>query len=572
MPRKISRALAFAALASACASARPAARPAPVPTAVGSAPLRERHASSRAIAAYLRARLAEGSGNRAAALEALRLALVHDPESPQLRISYAEALARSGQVGRAEAEARRAVELAPQGAASVDAHLALGRTLALARRTREAVAELRAAAALEAALSRGRVPGSDDQLDPDPWRLLVRVQLDAGDLPGALTACEDLATLNRAQGAAGLREVALKLLADRDVAGAEPPLRRAIELAPADADGWKLQAKLEEARGRLPEARAAWERAVAADPDDADALLASGELALRAGDPSAGRAWLQRFLDVAADELGARARVAAAWLDAKRPQEALEATSARDEDARLLYLRGVALQALQRWGEAADAYRGVAPASGELYEGARIGLAHALARAGKPAEGVRALQRALEARPASADLLYALGEAYERAGQRAKALAQMRAVLAVKADHADALNFLGYSFAERGERLEEAQALVERALAVEPENGYYLDSLGWVLYRRGELKRAVEALERASAIVGPEATILDHLGDAYRAAARPADAAAAYRRALDAAKLGAGDPDVTPSSRAAIERKLHELAAQPERSRPAARR
>jgi Flp pilus assembly protein TadD len=136
----------------------------------------------------------------------------------------------------------------------------------------------------------------------------------------------------------------------------------------------------------------------------------------------------------------------------------------------------------------------------------------------------------------------------------------MRAVLAVKVDHAEALNYLGYAYAERGERLDEAQALLERALRVEPENGYYLDSLGWVYFKKGDLERAVKTLERAAALVGPEATILEHLGDTYRAAHRSGDAAAAYRRALEASASDKGDPDVTPATRAAVERKLRDLS------------
>jgi len=68
----------------------------------------DHRASGPALADYLRARLAEANGDRAGALEALRHALVHDPTSPQLRMSFAEALARSGDLVEAEAEAHRA--------------------------------------------------------------------------------------------------------------------------------------------------------------------------------------------------------------------------------------------------------------------------------------------------------------------------------------------------------------------------------------------------------------------------------------------------------------------------------
>lgn len=556
MPRPFRRAFSVAVFATACAAARPVRGPAVVRAPASS----ERRASGVAIAQYLRARLADSAGHGAAALDALRLALAHDPESPQLRVVYAEALARAGDVDRAEVEARQAVKLAPAGAAATDAHLVLGKVLALAGRTDAALRELEAAAQLEAQLVRAREGEDEDAFDPEPWRVLARVRLDAGDDAGAAAACDQLSAFAPAEAAAVLRELAGKLLEAKKTDVADRLVRRAIELAPSELGGWKLLARLEEGRERLVEARAAWERALAADPDDPDALVAAGELALRAGDIASARAWLGQLLRTAADEKGARVRVAAAWLDAKQPAEALAAASGGDGDPRLLYLRGVALQQLRRWDDAAAAFAEVKPSSGDLYGSARVGLAYVLAHAGRPDEAVRAVRRGLEEYPTDPALLFALGEAYDRAGQRDAALAQMRAVLAVKVDHAEALNYLGYAYAERGERLDEAQALLERALRVEPENGYYLDSLGWVYFKKGDLERAVKTLERAAALVGPEATILEHLGDTYRAAHRSGDAAAAYRRALEASASDKGDPDVTPATRAAVERKLRDLS------------
>ncbi len=558
LPRPPLLVSSIAVLAAACATAGPTAGAA---AAMAPGVVVERRASGAAIERYLAARLADAAGDHAGAVEALRMALVHDPDSPQLRVAYAEALARAGRAENAEREARRAVHLAEEGtAAAADAHLVLGKVLALAGRTQGALDELEMATRVEATLARANHDEDEDgEFDPEPWHALTRVRLDAGDVAGAVAACEQLAGFDHVEAAAALRAVAAKLLDAKSAEAAAKQLQRSVELAPAEPEGWKLLAKMEESRERFAEARAAWERALAADPDDAEALLAAGRLALRGGDLAKARALLGQLLGGAADETGARVNVAAAWLDAKQPADALAAASDGGDDARLLYLRGVALEQLRRWGEAANAFADVEPASGELYSSARVSLAYALVRAGRPAEAVRAARRGLEEHPADPALLFALGQAYDRAGQRDAALAQMQAVLAVKADHAEALNYLGYTYAERGERLDEAQALLERALALEPENGYYLDSLGWVFFKKGDLERAVKALERADAVVGPEPTILEHLGDSYRAAQRPGDAAAAYRRALDASGPGNADPDVTSASRAAIERKLRDL-------------
>ncbi len=559
MPRLFRRSLSAVVLATACAAARPAPGAAAAP-----APAEERRASGAAIAQYLRARLAEAAGDGAAAVKALELALVHDPGSPQLQVAYAEALARAGHVDRAEGAARRAVQLAPpHGAAATDAHLVLGKVLALAGRTDAALRELEVATQHEAGLARARREGADDPdgaaFDPEPWRVLARVRSDAGDDAGAASACEELAAFDPVEAATALRELAGKLLEAKKADAAESHLRRAIEIAPSEPEGWKLLGRLEEGRERHAEARAAWERALAADPDDPDALLAAGQLALRAGDLARARLRLGQLLSTGADETGARVRVAAVWLDAKQPAEALAAVSGGDDDPRVVYVRGVALQQLHRWAEAAAAFAEVKPSSGDLYPSARVSLAYALARAGRAAEAVRVVRRGLEEHPDDPALLFALGEAYDRAGQRDAALAQMRKVLAVKPEHAEALNYLAYSYAERGERLDEAQAMLERALRIEPDNGYYLDSLGWVYFKKGNLELAVKTLERANALVGPEATILEHLGDSYRAARRPGDAATAYRSALEASEPGKADPDVTPASRAAVERKLRDL-------------
>jgi Flp pilus assembly protein TadD len=95
-----------------------------------------------------------------------------------------------------------------------------------------------------------------------------------------------------------------------------------------------------------------------------------------------------------------------------------------------------------------------------------------------------------------------------------------------------------------------------------------VDSLGWIRFKKGDLRQAVDLLEQADRLSGPDPSVLDHLGDAYRAAARPADAQAAWRRALKS--VGDESPAEQVTLRASLERKLKELGAAQER-RPVAR-
>jgi Flp pilus assembly protein TadD len=196
------------------------------------------------------------------------------------------------------------------------------------------------------------------------------------------------------------------------------------------------------------------------------------------------------------------------------------------------------------------------PAGGTAAELAEA-LATSLQRAGRVADSIAVLKKALAAQPEDETLGYALAIACEKAGDHDVAVAAMQQVLVRNPEHADALNFVGYSFAERGVKLDEAEKLVEKALQLRPDSGYFTDSLGWVYFQKGDFGRAVTTLEKADALSGPEPTILEHLGDAYRRAQRPAEAAGAYRRALKS--LDSGSEPERLDQRAGIEKKLREL-------------
>jgi tetratricopeptide (TPR) repeat protein len=74
-------------------------------------------------------------------------------------------------------------------------------------------------------------------------------------------------------------------------------------------------------------------------------------------------------------------------------------------------------------------------------------------------------------------------------------------------------------WAERGEKLTRAYDLIEAALKIEPDNDAFLDSMGWVLFKLGDFPGATEYLLKAIAkLEKPDATVYDHLGDAYAAA------------------------------------------------------
>jgi tetratricopeptide (TPR) repeat protein len=141
---------------------------------------------------------------------------------------------------------------------------------------------------------------------------------------------------------------------------------------------------------------------------------------------------------------------------------------------------------------------------------------------------------------------HALANVYSAARQYDKAEEQLRLIIELDPADAEAHNSLGFEFADRGRNLDEAERLIRRALELdrvrksdsledEGENANYLDSLGWLMFRRGRYAEAKELIERAvgapSAAAIPE--VWDHLGDVYVRLGKPAEAAAAWGRALD---------------------------------------
>ena len=627
---------ALALTAAACAGAR--ARPAADAEAVREATRPDqpdRYHSSQAYAHYLRARQAEQEGDFRTSVEELQQALAHDPGSAEIRLSLAESLARLAQLPRAEAEARQAVKADPTGPTGAEAHLLLGKMAAIDHRRDEAIEELRAAMRLQKAMAAGK-SGDEGTVDPEPWRVLAEIQVESGDEQGAVRTLEDLSSVSSGE-SSGYREMGRYYLERRDVERAEKYLRKAVEKDRRDVEAWRRLAQIEESRHRAESARQAWEALLRAEPDDGEALLQLGKLALGSGDPAAARAWFGQRVRGARDEAGARLQVALAWIDAHRAEEALavvdEGLRAGQDDPRLHYVRGLALQARKRWAEAAASFAAVRADDADLYATARLSLAYSLSQAGRHREALQILDAALEARPREVRLLttrawvldragrsseavamleraladrrgdppeaegvgdlyealaasldkagrgaeaiallkqaaagrprdetirYALGVAYEKAGDRDAAVGTMQELIAMSPDHADALNFVGYSFAERGVRLDEAEKLVGRALELKPGNGFFMDSLAWVYFQKGDYVRAVGLLEKADAASDGDPTILEHLGDAYRRAGRPADAEKAWRRALRALREGA-EPE-RPTQQAAIEHKIREVS------------
>jgi tetratricopeptide (TPR) repeat protein len=127
---------------------------------------------------------------------------------------------------------------------------------------------------------------------------------------------------------------------------------------------------------------------------------------------------------------------------------------------------------------------------------------------------------------------FLLGAIYERQKYFDKAEEQFKKVLAVDPKNAPVLNYYGYMLGDLGIRLDEAEALLQRALVEEPQNGAYLDSLGWIYFKEGKYAASETALRKAAQRESHDATIHSHLGDLYAKTGRSELAAAEWEKSL----------------------------------------
>lgn len=128
---------------------------------------------------------------------------------------------------------------------------------------------------------------------------------------------------------------------------------------------------------------------------------------------------------------------------------------------------------------------------------------------------------------------FLLGAIYEREKFYDRAEQEFKKALDVNPTNAPVLNYYGYMLGDLGIRLDEAEALVQRALKEEPHSGAYLDSLGWIYFRENKLSQAEATLRKAVEREGHDATIRSHLGDVYAKTGRMDLAAIEWEKSLN---------------------------------------
>ena len=327
------------------------------------------------------------------ALERLKaLGYVGATTTSLARLNLGEALYRRGRPEAAERELRAVVDAQPK---NLSAHLWLGRTLAGQGRVREAFRVYAAALGLPGGLTAAAVATAESAVA-------------AGELDAAALLFQRPGGSSAERAAAHVARAVLAQARSR-TPEAKTELQRALAADPLSFDALSRLVDLAVASGRPGEALTAVRAAAARAPRSPRHLALFGETLLAAGQPAESAAVLEQALALAPDSDTLRLDLARARLRQGEAVAALAVLDAAGASQDRSVLRGAALTELERWADAASAYRdalGRGHASAPLLNG----LAWAELRSGRRDEAARLLERSLAMDAAQPPIRRLLGD------------------------------------------------------------------------------------------------------------------------------------------------------------------
>lgn len=279
---------------------------------------------------------------------------------------------------------------------------------------------------------------------------------------------------------------------------------RAREIARLLQDGVRFHKE-----GRWRRADACYQRVLALDPTQADALHLSGLIAKQLGDPTRAESLIRCAIAANpaqasyANSLGVilleRGEAVAA---AETFQHALALDPGYPEALNNL---GNARQQLRDWPAAVESYRR-AIALRPDYAEAQANQGRALHMADRQADAVACFEQALRLRPGYGKAERWQGDSLADLGRRAEAEAAYRRALAIDPTDAEALSALA-ALQERSNKLEEAIASADAALSHDPRAVRALIAAARAERRLGRMEAALARLAGAAddASIDPEA-------------------------------------------------------------------
>jgi tetratricopeptide (TPR) repeat protein len=268
----------------------------------------------------------------------------------------------------------------------------------------------------------------------------------------------------------------------------------------------------------------------------------------------------EKWLEVEPRNAPLRAELAACYLEANRPADALaqlEAALRLDPTAGRHYDLGRVLLITQDYDGAEHAFRKALALKPGLSE-ALYGLAVVRHGQHRIEEAIELYAEALRADPLNVSGHYNLGRALAERGQVELAVQSFQKVIELSPEDADAHQSLARALVVQN-KVAEAMYRYRRTLEIEPDRVGALLDLAWIIATVPDVELRVPAegvrlAERAVRLTnGTNATALDTLAAAYAAAGQTANAVMTAERALKVA-MEAGEKALAADIGARLQR------------------
>jgi len=436
------------------------------------------------------------------ALEAARIWVEQEPDSPQARQTFWTLLANNGKVD--ELSAAIAAALKEEGPNAGGALLLLNRMFA--RTQDKAIVQKLVNQVSEPYLTL-----------PEAHFARAQAAVAANDEPAARRSIDEALRLKPDW------EVATLFKAQLQAASPEQALATLDQLLDKDrspknyTEARLIRARLLVELKRYKEARQAFSQLLDQQPDSPELIYATGLLSLQLGDNATGEKLLGRLLDMSfSDKDGVHLYLGQAAEDQGKLTEALAHYDAvTPSHARYVAAQSrsaAILHSLNRDDESLERLNRALAANPKDKLQLLLAQAQLLSERGKEADAYTVLDHALEDQPEDPVLLYESSLMAEKIGKFDVLERNLRKLIKLQPDNAPAYNALGYSFVDRNTRLEEAQHLLDKALALAPNDPFIIDSRGWLDFRLGKLPEAETWLRKATALRS-DAEFSAHLGE-----------------------------------------------------------
>jgi predicted O-linked N-acetylglucosamine transferase (SPINDLY family) len=265
-----------------------------------------------------------------------------------------------------------------------------------------------------------------------------------------------------------------------------------------------------------------------------DQLVELATQRLRAGDLAEARRLYQEALTTEPNHPVALVRSGLLEMQEGKPQEAVtrieKAIAAAPGESRYPFVLGEVLASMQRWPDAAAAYRrslAIQPQAADVC----LALGTALQTSGDFKGAIEAYQTAVRSQPDLADAFNNLGNCHQVLGDLAAAQDAYRRAMELKPDFAGAMANLGTVLKGTG-RADEAIGLLRAAVSLEPEVTGHAVNLGAALCQQRKFADAETILRTVVQRNGNDADAAYNLGNALAGLGKLRDAVVQYLRAM----------------------------------------